>query len=86
MSAVRLTIVSILILVIVIGFSPFAGEELSQAWKDIRPALLGFMDHVYAAIRNYVAGSGAENSIDDNAPSVDFDIIITMDRGNFLWT
>jgi hypothetical protein len=86
MFAVRLTIVSILILVILVSFSPFASEELSRAWQDVRPAVLGFMDSVYAIIRSFIAGSEADNSIDDNAPGVDFDMMITMDRENLLWT
>jgi hypothetical protein len=84
MLVARLTIVLILMLVILVAYSPSASEELSQAWMDVRPAVLGFMDSVYAAIRSFVAGSDADDGIDDNPPGVDFDMIVTMDRGTFL--
>ena len=35
MHAARWIIVSILILVIVVTYSPFAKDELSQVWKDV---------------------------------------------------
>jgi hypothetical protein len=84
MLAARLTIVSILMLVILAAYSPSVSEELGQAWKDVRPAILGVMDSVYATIRNFVAGSDADDGMDDNPPGVDFDMIVTMDRENFL--
>jgi hypothetical protein len=81
MFSTRLIIVSILVLVIMVTYSPFAGEEIGQAWKDVRPDVLGFMDSIYAAIRSFVAGNDPKDGVDDNAPGVDFDLIITMDRG-----
>ena len=80
----RLIIVSLLVLVMTFAavYSQATGEELNRAWENARPAVLGIMDHAYAVFRNFVAGSDAEDSIDDNAPGVDFDLITTMDRKN----
>jgi hypothetical protein len=86
MYAARLILVSIFVVVIVVTYGFFASEELSQAWKDVRPAVLGLMDSMYATIRNFVAGSEPEDGVEDNAPEVDFDIIITLDRGKFFST
>ena len=76
----RLILVSILILAIVATYSPFASGQFSQAWKDVRPNVLKFMDSMYAAIRSIVAGSDPADGMDDNAPGVDFERIITMDQ------
>ena len=84
MYAARLLIVLILILAIAVTFSPFASDELSQAWTASRPAVLGLMDSMYATIRNFVAGSAPVDGVDDDAPGVDFDRVITGDLGNFL--
>jgi len=81
MYTARWIVVSILILVIVVTHSPFANDEFSQVWRDVRPTVLGSMDSIYAAIRNFVAGSEPADGVDDNAPGVDFDIISTMDGG-----
>jgi hypothetical protein len=79
----RLIIVSLLVLVVfTAACSQGTGKGLDRAWEDARPAVLGLMDHAYALIRNLVAGSDAEDSMDDNAPGVDFDLITTMDSKN----
>jgi hypothetical protein len=41
------------------------------------------MDHVYAAVRDFVAGNGSDHQIYENpdTPNVDFDIIVTMKSG-----
>ena len=40
------------------------------------------MDDLYATVRNFIAGTDSSDGIEDNAPGVDFDTIITMDRGS----
>jgi hypothetical protein len=40
------------------------------------------MDDLYLTVRNFVVGSDVHEGIDDNAPGVDFDRIITMERGS----
>jgi hypothetical protein len=41
------------------------------------------MDGVYGMIRDFVAGRGAEDGLDDSAPGVDPDHVIIMERGKF---
>lgn len=77
-------ILSILMLVLMVTYNPSARAGISQSWKDVQPVVLVFMDGVYAMIRDFVAGSGAEDGIDDNAPGVDFDHVITMERGDII--
>lgn len=83
MHAVRFIIVSLLLLAIVMTFSSQGREATSRAWEDMRPAVVEVMDGLYATIRSFVAGDAPHEGIDDNAPGVNFDLIITMDRGVF---
>jgi hypothetical protein len=82
MHAARSIIISILILAVIFTSSPLVREEVSRFWEHVRPGVIVFMDDLYATIRNFVAGSDANDGIEDNAPGVDFDRIITMDQVN----
>jgi hypothetical protein len=75
----RSIIVLFLILMLVFTTSPLVRGEVDQVWEDARPGIIQLMDGVYAAIRNFVAGTGSQDGINDDAPGVDFDIIITKD-------
>jgi hypothetical protein len=84
MYAARLVILSFLILVIMVAYTPQARGVMSQAWVEARPGVVALMDDLYTTIRNFVAGSDLHNGIDDNAPGVDFERIITMEHGGFI--
>jgi hypothetical protein len=73
----RLIIVFFLIVVIVFSSSGEGQREMSHAWETVRPDVIQVMDGVYAAIRNFVAGTGS-SGVDDNAPDANFDEVITM--------
>lgn len=79
MHVARLIILSILILAIVFTYSPLVREEVSQFWGHVRPGVIVLMDEIYATVRNFVAGPDSNDGIQDNAPGVDFDRIITME-------
>jgi hypothetical protein len=80
MHVVRLRIVAFLVLGILFTYSPLVREEVSQSWEQIRPGVILVMDDLYAVVRNLVAGSGEQDGIEDTAPGVEYDFIITMDR------
>ena len=82
MHVARLIIVSFLILAILFTYSPPAKAEVSQYWEHVRPGVILLMDDLYATVRNFVAGPDSNDGIEDNAPGVDFDRIITMDGGS----
>jgi hypothetical protein len=82
MHVARLMIVSFLILAILFTYSPHAKAEVSQYWEHVRPGVILLMDDLYATVRNFVAGPDSNDGIEDNAPGVDFDRIITMDGGS----
>jgi len=84
MHVVRWIIVSFLILAIMIASSTQTWTATSQAWEQTRPEVIEVMDGLYAILRDFVAGSDPHEGIDGDAPGVDYDIIITMDRGNLL--
>ena len=83
MQAVRYILVSLLLLVVAVTFSSQGREAASRAWEDMRPAVVGVMDGLYATLRSFVAGDAPHEGIDDNAPGVNLDLIITLDRGVF---
>ena len=80
MHVARWIVVFILILAILFTYSPSVREDVSQFWEHVRPGVVVLMDDIYATLRNFVAGSNSNGGIEDNAPGVDFDRIITMKR------
>jgi len=74
----------LLILVVVVAYDPQTRTDAGQKWEVMRPVVVELMDSTYAAIRNLVAGTGSNDRIEDNAPGVNFDLIITMKQGAVL--
>jgi hypothetical protein len=81
MHVARSIVVLFLIMAMVFVYNPQVREEISQTWDAVQPGVLQFMDGLYAAIRNFVAGTDLHEGIEDNAPGVEFDLIITLARG-----
>jgi len=84
MYTARFVVILLLILVIVVAYDPQVRAGAGQAWETLRPALVEFMDRTYASIRSFVIGNSSNDQIEDNAPSVNFDLIITMNQGSLL--
>ena len=84
MHVARSAIVLFLILGIIFMTSPLVRGELDQTWAHARPGVIQFMDGIYAGIRNFIAGMGTHDNIDDIAPGGDFEIMITKESGIFL--
>ena len=82
MHVARLILLSILILSVLFTYSPAVREQVSQSWEHVRPGVIVLMDDLYLTVRNFVSGSDVHEGIEDNAPGVDFDRIITRDRGS----
>ena len=82
MYAARLIAVILLILAILIAYSPQAREQAAESWEAIRPVLAEFMDGFYAAIRNIIVGDGSSNRMEEppRNPGVNFDRIVTMNN------
>jgi hypothetical protein len=80
----RWTIVPFLILAITFTASPLMRGEVNQAWDHARPDVVLLMDSFYAAIRNFIAGTGSHDGINDDAPGVNFEIVITKKAGILL--
>ena len=76
----RLIIVFLLIIAVLVAYSPQARESMSQAWDYVRPAVVALMDGLYAAVRTLIAGDGRDDQMDNEpvAPGVNFDRIVTM--------
>ena len=81
MHVARLIFLFILILAVLFTYSPAVREQVSQSWEHVRPGVIVFMDDFYLTVRNFVAGSDIHEGIEDNAPGVDFDRIITLEPG-----
>ena len=84
MSAIRAVIVFLLILAVVVAYNPRARVEAVEIWETIRPAVVEFMDKLYAAVRNLVNGNDSEDEMDETpvpGPGVNFDRVVTMNSG-----
>ena len=82
MVTARVVMIVLLILVVVVAYDPQTRADAGQTWQTMRPVVVELMDSTYAAIRSIVAGNGLNDPIEDNAPGVNFDLIITMKQGN----
>lgn len=78
----RLMIVFLLIIVALMAYDPVTREEGKEAWMEFRPVVVAFMDGMYAAVRDLIAGDESQDRIDDNPvpPEIDFDRIVTMEK------
>jgi hypothetical protein len=85
MYAARVIIVLLLILAVLVAFNPQARERVKETWENIRPVVLAFMDNLYAAVRNLIAGNDSDNRFPTPTPTspggVNFQRIVTMDNG-----
>ena len=86
MHIARWIIIPFLIAAMVLMYSPLARGEVNQFWVQVRPGVIEFMDGLYAAIRNFVAGGDSQDGVEDHAPNIDYDLIITREHENFLMT
>jgi hypothetical protein len=84
MYSARIMMIVLLIMMIVVAYDPQTRADAGQTWETMRPVVVELMDSTYAAIRNLVAGTGSSDQIEDNAPGVNFDLIITMKQENIL--
>ena len=80
MFAARLITVILLVMAILIAYSPQFREQVTETWETIKPAVVALMDGSYAAIRNLIVGDGADDRMEEtpHEPGVNFDRIVTM--------
>jgi hypothetical protein len=79
----RFIIVLILILILLLFYNPDTRQAVIETWQNIRPALVAFLDNLYAAIRDLLTGSSSDSDVDQQpaGPELNFDRIVTMVRG-----
>jgi hypothetical protein len=65
MYAARLITVILLIIAILIAYSPQFREQVTETWETLKPAVVELMDDSYAAIRNLIAGDGLHDRIEE---------------------
>jgi len=84
MYAARAIVVLFLILMILIAYNPQASETARETWENIRPVFVEFMDTLYTAIRNLIAGNDSDDQLDGTptpgSPGVNFDRISTRNN------
>jgi len=85
MYAARVIVGLVLLLAVLVACNPQARETVIKTWENIRPALVAFMDNLYGAIRNLIAGNDSDDQFDGtptpSSPGVNFDRIVTMYAG-----
>lgn len=79
MYAARLITVIVLIMAILIAYTPQFRELVMNTWEAVRPAMVQLMDGIYAAMRNLIVGDGANDQMDHPPadPGANFDRIVT---------
>ena len=82
----RLVIIFVLILAILVAYTPQVREQTRETWKSVQPGVVQIMDILYVAVRDIIASSGREDQMDiePDAPAGDFDRIVTMATGVLL--
>jgi hypothetical protein len=80
MHVLRLIFVLFLIVVTLFTYGVQARGEFSDVWQQARPEVLQWMDSFYAEIRGFIAGTDGPDGINDHAPGVNFDEVITMEH------
>lgn len=81
MYAARFVIVLLLILAVVVAYSPQAREQVANVWEQLSPVALNLMDTLYVAVRDLVTGQSAGDRIHETpapVPGGDFERIVTM--------
>lgn len=79
MFAARLITVILLIMAILIAYTPQFRELVMDTWETVKPAMIQLMDGFYATIRNIIVGDGLNDPMDHppTDPGVNFDRIVT---------
>lgn len=83
MHITRITIILCLILAIALQDNSFVRKQASPFWEDIRSDVVEVMDGLYAALRNFVAGSDSHEGIEGDSSEEDYERVITMDHLQF---
>jgi hypothetical protein len=80
MFAARLITVILLIMAILIAYTPQFRELVIDTWEAFRPFVVHFMDSFYAAFRGLIVGDGSNDQMEHPPadPGVNFDRIVTM--------
>jgi hypothetical protein len=79
MFAARWITVILLIMAILIGYSPQFRESVVDTWQAFRPSVVQFMDRFYAAFRGLIVGDGSNDPMEHPPadPEIHFDRIVT---------
>ncbi len=85
MHVARLVIVLLLILAVIVAYTPQSQHQLMGTWEKIKPVVVNVMDNLYLAARDLVNGIGLKDRIHQvpaPSPSSNFERIVTL-RSNF---
>jgi hypothetical protein len=79
MFAARLITVILLIMAILIAYTPQFQELVTDTWEAVRPAVAQLIDGLYLTIRNVIVGDGFNGQMEQPPadPGVNFDRIVT---------
>jgi hypothetical protein len=77
MFAARLLTVLLLILAIVVAYSPQVHEQAVKTWEEISPAVVVITDSLFVTIQDLI--NGDDSRMDDKpVPGGDFERIVTL--------
>lgn len=81
MHVARLMIAVILVLAVVVAYSPQMRDQAIKTWDHLKPAVVGITDSLYVVIQNFISitpASDETNETPSPGPGGDFDRVVTM--------
>ncbi len=63
MHAARLAIVILLVLAVIVAYTPQARQQVMGTWEKFRPAMVSAMDSLYLSVLNLVSDQGSRNRL-----------------------
>lgn len=83
MYAARLITVLLLILAILVAYTPQVREKVGANWETARPGVVTLMDSFYAVVRSVIAGHEAKDRMETPPPASpggNFERIVTLNN------
>ncbi len=87
MHAARLVIVLLVILALIVVYSPQAREQALKAWGEIRVTMVEATNGLYLAVQNLIISNPSKDGTNEPVPGRggNFERIVTMSNPRFVF-
>ena len=86
MQAARLVIVLLVVLALIMVYSPQAREQAMKAWGEVRVTMAEATNSLYLAVQNLIISNPSKGGTNEPMPGRggNFERIVTMSNPNFM--